>query len=72
MASPWQQAKALKSEDTPIGGVPGFMGFISSYDRGHSRQMLLTLDDFWLCDTKKCEGGKGGRLAQAMKILPSV
>jgi len=70
LMSSWEQAKPLKSENTPVGGVPGYMGFLSFYDHGNSRQMLLTLDDFWICETKKCEGGKGGRLTQAMEILP--
>jgi hypothetical protein len=68
--SSWQQAKPVSADKTPVGGVPGFMGFLSLYDHGNSRQILLTLDDFWLCDTKKCEGGKAGRLTQAMEILP--
>jgi uncharacterized short protein YbdD (DUF466 family) len=69
VVSAWQQAKPMKSEDTLDGGIPGYMGFISFYDHGHPRQMLLTLDDFWHCETKKCEGGKGGRLTVAMEIF---
>jgi len=68
--SSWQQAKPVKPEDTPVGAVPGYMGFLSLYDHGKSRQMLLTLEDFWQCDNKKCDGGKGGRLTQAMELLP--
>lgn len=70
VVSAWRQAGPLKSEDTPDQGIPGYIGFLSVYDRRHSRQMLLTLNDFWLCETKKCEGGKGGRLTLAMEILP--
>lgn len=60
--SAWQQGKPLKPEDTPIGGVPGYMGFLSLYAHGSSSQMLLNQEDFWICDTKECESGKVGRL----------
>jgi hypothetical protein len=70
VVSAWQQASPLKAEDTPDGGIPGYIGFLSVYDRGHSRQMLLTLNDFFLCETKKCENVKGGRLTQAMENFP--
>ena len=69
VVSAWQQAKPLKVEDTPVGGVPGYMGLLSFYNRGKSSQVLLNLEDFWICDTKKCEGGKGGRLTQALEII---
>jgi len=69
VVSAWQQAPPLKPEDTPDQGVPGFMGFLSVYSHRRSRQMLLSLNDFFLCDTKKCEGGKGGRLTEAMELL---
>jgi hypothetical protein len=70
VVSTWQQGKPVRPEDTPVGGVPGYMGFLSLYDSGKSRQLLLTLEDFWLCDTKKCDTAKNGRLIQAMEILP--
>lgn len=66
----WQQKPPLKSEDTPANGIPGYMGFLSFYDRGTSRQMLLTLEDFFLCETKKCDKFKLGRVFQALAILP--
>lgn len=66
-ASSWQQAKPLRAEDTPTGGVPGYIGFLSLYDRGESRQMLLSQEDFVICDTKECKTWKPGRLAFALK-----
>jgi hypothetical protein len=36
--SSWQQAKPVKPEDTPDGAIPGYMGFLSLYDYGKSRQ----------------------------------
>ena len=68
--SSWQQAKPVKPEDTPVGGVPGYDGFLSLYQRGASRQMLLTIEDFAICSDRKCDDWKPGRLAQAMTIIP--
>jgi hypothetical protein len=64
--STWQQAEPLKPEDTPPGAVPGYIGFLSIYDRNVSRQMLLSLLDFYLMDNKNPEEAKGGRLALAI------
>jgi len=66
----WQQKPPLKPEDTPENGIPGYMGFLNFYDRGISRQMLLTLQDFFVCETKKCDKFKLGRVFQALAILP--
>ena len=70
VVSTWQQGNAVKPEDTPVGGVPGYDGFLSLYNRGTSRQMLLTIEDFVICHDKKCDDWKPGRLAQAMTIIP--
>ena len=67
--SGWQQAQPLKPEDVPDNGIPGYMGFLSVYDRGNSRQMLLTSEDFVICNNKKCDSFKPGRLAHAITIL---
>ncbi len=69
VTSRWQQAMPLKSENTPENGIPGYSGFLSFYDRSNSRQMLLTSEDFVICDTKKCDSFKPGRLAQALTII---
>jgi hypothetical protein len=69
VTSRWQQAKPLKSENTPENAIPGYSGFLSFHDRRGSRQMLLTSEDFVICDTKKCDRFKPGRLAQAFTIL---
>ena len=70
VASHWQQGAAVKPENTPVGGIPGYEGFLSSYDGGSSRQMLLTLEDFAVCDDKKCEHWKLGRVYQALMLIP--
>ena len=70
MMSSWQQAQPLMPEDTPENGIPGYMGFLSFYNRGDSRQMLLTGEDFVICKTKKCDEAKLGRVYQALTILP--
>jgi hypothetical protein len=70
VVSSWEQAKPVKPEDTPVGGVSGYDGFLSLYNRGTSRQMLLTIEDFAICKDKKCEEWKPGRLAQAMTLIP--
>ncbi len=67
LVSSWQQAKPLRVEDTPTEGVPGYIGFLSLYDRDKSRQMLLSQEDFVICDTKECKTWKPGRLAHALK-----
>jgi len=69
-ASRWQQGAAVKPEDTPVGGIPGYDGFFSLYDQGSSRQMLLTLEDWAVCENKKCEHWQVGRLAQALMLIP--
>jgi hypothetical protein len=70
VASRWQQGDAVKPEKTPAGGIPGYDGVFSLYDRGNSRQMLLTLEDFALCDDKRCEHWRPGRLPEALKLIP--
>jgi hypothetical protein len=70
VASHWQQGNAVKPENTPVGGIPGYDGFYSLYDRGTSRQMLLTIEDWAVCDDKKCEHWKPGRLVQALMLIP--
>jgi hypothetical protein len=67
--SSWQQGEPTKPENTPTGGVPGYMGFLNLYDRGSSRQMLLTQEDFWICETNDCESAKPGRLSLALETL---
>jgi hypothetical protein len=70
LLSSWQQGNPVKPEGTPVGGIPGYDGFLSLYDRGNSRQMLLTIEDYVVCDTKKCDTWKPGRLSQALMIIP--
>lgn len=68
--SKWEQAKPLKLEDLPVGAIPRYSGFLSAYNSGNSRQMLITPEDFAICDTKQCETWKPGRLSQALQLIP--
>ena len=68
-ASSWQQAKPEKPKDPQ--SIPGYIGFLSLYDKDKSRQMLLTLEDFITCDTKECKSMKLGRLMIALDpVMP--
>ena len=70
VVSSWEQGKPVKPENTPNGGVPGYDGILSLYNRGTSRQMLLTIEDFAICNDKMCNDWKPGRLTQAMNFIP--
>ena len=70
VVSRWQQGAAVKPENTPVGGIPGYDGVLSLYDHGKSRQMLLTIEDFAICDDNKCEHAKLGRLYEALELIP--
>jgi hypothetical protein len=73
----WQQAGPQKPEDTPHGGVPGYLGFLSLYRGGDSRQLLLSQEDFFICEKKRCVGVDGenlsgvreGRVSLALKAM---
>jgi hypothetical protein len=67
--SSWQQAEPSKPENTPVGGVSGYLGFLSLYDQGNSRQMLLSREDFYICKTKDCREYEEGRLVLALKTM---
>lgn len=70
-AASWQQATPRKLEDTPTGAAPGYSGFLSIYGSGGSHQVLLTSDDFAICDTKECKTWKPGRLFEALRSIPT-
>lgn len=72
VASTWQQATPRKPEDTPAGAAPGYNGFLSVYGSGSSRQILLTSDDFAICETKECKAPKLGRVFEALRIIPKL
>ena len=65
----WKQAKPLKRENTSAQDIPGYLGFLSLYNRDNSRQMLLTRKDFFICLTKNCDSARSGRLTKALGIL---
>jgi hypothetical protein len=64
--STWQQAEPLKPEDTPPSAAPGYIGFLSIYDGKVSRQMLLSLADFYLQDSENPDEAREGRLSLAI------
>ncbi len=70
LMSPWQQAQPRKPEDKPKNALPGYIGFLSFYNRGDSRQMLLTMEDFADCKDRNCDEVTLGRVYQALTILP--
>jgi hypothetical protein len=72
VVSTWQQGQRAKAEDIPNGAIPGYTGCLSIYGSGSSRQILLTSDDFAICETKECKTPKLGRLLEALKIIPSL
>jgi hypothetical protein len=67
--SSWEQAPPLKPEDTPSGGVPGYIGFLSIYGQGKTRQVLLALPDFFIPDNNHPDKIKSGRLSQVFDLI---
>lgn len=65
----WKQSEPLKPEETPPGGIEGYSGFLSLYERGKSRQMLLSLKDFFLFDAENLDEAKPGRLMQVLEPM---
>jgi hypothetical protein len=73
-AATWQQFVPKPAKELRKGELPGFVGFISHQGPGGSKQMLLTMDDFFICLDKSCLPGKmkSGRLFEALEpvIIP--
>ncbi|MBK9154468.1 MAG: hypothetical protein IPM25_09685 [Chloracidobacterium sp.] len=70
--STWKQLPPKAAEELPDRAIPGYMGFLSYFDPKGSGQMLLTLDDFFICpDRKNCEPGKlkVGRIMAALEPI---
>src|SRR5919205_2420553 len=66
----WKQGGPLMPDETPPGGVAGYSGFLSLYEHGKSRQLLLSLRDFFLFDVNKNpDEVEPGRLAQVLEQL---
>ncbi len=63
--SSWRQAKPNQPKQPQ--SIPGYLGFLSIYDKDKSRQMLLSEEDFLICKTKKCNGVNLGRLMLALR-----
>ena len=66
IAVSWKQGMALKPEVVPDQGIPGYLGFLGLYDKSMTSQMLLNLEDFVVCATKKCEKSGPGRLMDGL------
>lgn len=62
----WQQKNPPKPETLPDQAIPGYMGIISIYSDGVARQVLVTFEDFFFCETKECPEPKPGRLSCAI------
>ena len=67
--SSWEQYKPLKPKETHPDDLPGFIGFLSSYEKDKSRQILLTRQDFMICETKDCDKRKLGRIFVALEPI---
>lgn len=73
--STWDQLKPKPPADLQNDELPGYFGFLSTFDKNGSRQMLLTTEDFIICldVTKGCEPGpeklKVGRLMKALEPI---
>jgi hypothetical protein len=68
-ATAWQQFVPKPAKELRKGELPGFVGFISHQGPSGSKQMLLTMDDFFICLDKSCLPGKikSGRLFEALE-----
>lgn len=64
--SSWKQAKPNQPKHPQ--SIPGYLGFLSLYNKNQSRQMLLSEEDFMICK-EKCKNVKAGRLLLALKPI---
>ena len=68
----WKQAKPLSEENKSSQTLYGYIGFLSIYHQGNSRQMLLTMEDFFLTDKNKKDDVKPGRMQIMDSIFSSI
>lgn len=69
--SSWQQAKPFKVRNNNDQAIPGYLGFLSIYDKGKLRQILLSMEDFIMFDNRNPEKMKPGRLLKAIDpVIP--
>lgn len=68
--SSWQQFKP-KPTSKAYKFWPGYMGFLSFFDGDGSKQILITMEDFFVCPKKSCLPGtwKLGRLMAALEPI---
>jgi hypothetical protein len=79
-----QQAAPPRIEDLSTDTPPGeasfftnYIGFLSLYDKGKSRQMLLLWQDFIACDSRECcrpecKTLKSGRLFRVLETIDDL
>ena len=69
--STWKQLPPKRADELPDQVFPGYMGFVSYFDSKGSGQMLLTMDDFFICPVRNCAPGKSkaGRLMAALEPI---
>lgn len=65
----WEQAPALSKEKAGDQVPPGYFGFLSLYEPGSSRQILLTVGDFYVPGDKGWEEAQDGRVPVAFGPL---
>jgi hypothetical protein len=72
-ASSWQQLAPKTAKELPEQALPGYFGVLSLSGPNGSKQMLLTVEDFFICLNKACLPGetnmKVGRLMQALEPI---
>ncbi|MCC7307769.1 MAG: hypothetical protein IT173_09390 [Acidobacteria bacterium] len=69
--STWKQLPPKRVDEVPDQAFPGYMGFVSYFDSKGAKQLLLTIDDFFICPERECEPGKlkAGRLMAALEPI---
>ncbi|MEJ7848177.1 MAG: hypothetical protein WKF92_08835 [Pyrinomonadaceae bacterium] len=69
--SSWQQLEPKTAKELPEQALPGYLGFLSYNGPNESKQMLVTMDDFFICLDKTCLPGKmkSGRLMAALEPI---
>jgi len=67
----WNQLIPKPANETPKDVLPGYIGFLSFYDKNGSKQILLTMEDFVICLDATCLPGKlkAGRLMAAIEPI---
>jgi len=65
----WQQKPPLVNDKAPSGTPGGYFGFLSIYNRGAAKQILLNIDEFYNLEDPNWETADHGRVIKAFKPL---